>query len=113
VTAVTILPGCDAASLDDRRLTFRDSILVSSIRVELYNQESCIWRFDFRRWDHYAVSKGRAGADHSVTQHHIQDERWPQLHRFERLNKRASARITQKCAVADLSSPWRRAVLLQ
>jgi len=35
VTAVTILPGCDAASLDDRRPTFRDSILVSSTGVEL------------------------------------------------------------------------------
>jgi hypothetical protein len=41
--------------------------------------------FEFRRWDHYAVSKCRVGADHSVTQHHIPSERWPQLHRCERL----------------------------
>jgi hypothetical protein len=60
VTSVIILPGCDAASLDDLRPTFRDSILILSIRVDLYNEETFVPRFDFRRWDHYAVSKRRA-----------------------------------------------------
>ena len=53
MTEVTILPGRDAASLDDWRPTFRDSIVVSSVKVELYNAPTFIRRIDFRRWDHY------------------------------------------------------------
>ena len=57
---VTVRLGCDAASLNDRRPTFRESIVVLSSKIKTSNEGLFIVQFDPYRWDQNAVSKGRA-----------------------------------------------------